>query len=334
MSIEKHPTKQGFFYVKSYPNGRKGKPSRDLVEGYANAQALDASIKERKQSLSPASSVHPRMSDIVDEYLRWAKVNLRKVTYINKERRLERYIIPALGHLRVKELQQRDLDAYAATRNAWTYDTDYRIFMAMITWMIKRRYADRLTWIPEKKSVKAKVKTVPHPADIMQAIESIPKEQHRVMFSLMLFTGLRWNETRLLRWENVDINTGTIIVDEAKTTPDVIIIPEPIREWFEAHRIDSGYVFESLRKGKPYVRLQNVLMRAGVVAGIHLTSHVFRHASATYLYEATNDIYQVQAHLRHTRVTTTEIYARMSVSRRNKAVGTILDYVANNQNTR
>jgi site-specific recombinase XerD len=57
-----------------------------------------------------------------------------------------------------------------------------------------------------------------------------------------------------------------------------------------------------------------------------------RHVSGTYLYEQENDIYKVQAHLRHKKVTTTQIYARMSIARRRSSVSSIIDYVDNNKN--
>lgn len=70
---------------------------------------------------------------------------------------------------------------------------------------------------------------------------------------------------------------------------DIIYIPEPLRGWLETNVNTSGLIWEGRC-------LMAVLIEAGAAAGIKITSHTFRHASATYLYESTNDFYQDQAH--------------------------------------
>lgn len=240
--------------------------------------------------------------------------------------------MPHFGKYRVKDLKQTIFDDYEKTVARWTYHTDFNMLMAMITWMIKRGYAEPLKWKPERPSGTHKVKPVPHPADMLRAIESMKKESHRMLFSLMLFTGLRWNEARNLRWEDIDMTAGTIRVKEVEGgEQDIVYIPDPVRPWLETNKKESGLIWEGRDKGKPYATLEKVLHDAGKAIGIHISSHTFRHASATYLYEQTNDIYAVQAHLRHKKVTTSQIYARMSVARRKSAVNSIIDYVDKKQ---
>ena len=332
MSIEKHPTHDGWYYVKSYPNGRNGKPHRDLItNGYHNAVKLDNSLKSLKSGNAPKLT-HPKLKDTIDDYLLWCKANNAERTVYEKERRFHYYIIPGIGEYRVKDLSQKVYDTYCKDLPLWTWFTDYRFINAYVTWMVKRGYAERMTWMPETPKGKPSIKPVAHPSDMLKAIASIPKEKFRVLFSLMLYTALRWNEARWLKWEDTDLKTWTITVKEIQNAvQDYIIIPEPLRKWFEINAKQSGLIWEGMVKGKPYARLETTLRNAGKAAGIKLTSHSFRHASATYLYEQTHDIYQVQAHLRHSKVTTTQIYARMSISRRNSAVGSVIDYVSNNK---
>lgn len=333
MSIEKH-SRPGWYYVKHYPNGRHGKPERIPIEGYARAVTLDNSLKSAKPAGS-AGGTQPRLDEISDEYLAWArgegqaKPKLAPTTYATRERRLNHHILPHFGKYRVRDLQQTVFDTYEKTVAKWTYHTDFNALMALIRWMIKRNYAQPLTWQPERPAGKHAVKPVPHPADLMKAIDSMPKEKHRVLFRLMLYTGLRWNEVRNLRWEDVDLRAGTIRIKEIQDAEqDYLSIPQPLQEWMTENKNDSGLIWPSYQ-GKPYATLQKVLADAGNAAGIKITSHTFRHASATYLYEQTNDIYAVQAHLRHRKVTTTQIYARMSIARRKSSVSSVIDYVVN-----
>lgn len=335
MSIEKH-SRPGWFYVKHYPQGRKGKPERLPVEGYEKAQELDSSLKLSK-SITPAITF-PKLSDVVDTYLLWArgdgqaKAKLAPTTYTTRERRLERFIIPHFGKYRVAELNQTVFDEYEKTVAKWTYYIDLIAIKALIKWMVKRKLAKPLDWQPEPVTGNHAIKAVPHPADLLKAIDAVPKENHRMIFRMMLFTGLRWNEAKNLRWEDVDTNAWTIRVKEIEdAAQDIIYIPEPVREWLNANLKPSGLIWEGRGGGKPFRSLNRVLLAAGKTVGIELTSHTLRHASGTYLYEQTNDLYAVQKHLRHKEVTTSAIYARMSVSRRQSSVVSIMDYIENNQ---
>ncbi len=144
---------------------------------------------------------------------------------------------------------------------------------------------------------------------------------------LMLYTGMRWNEAASIRWEDVDLRGMTIRIKETDADQDYCYLPEPMLEWFTTHKQAAGFVFKGRTVGKhttAYVRAFEAVSEA---LGCKFTSHSLRHASATYLYEQTGDIYQVQAHLRHKKLTTTAIYARMSVGRRKSAVGSISDYI-------
>lgn len=326
MSIERHPTNGGY-RVKYYPFGRNQPCKRVNFATYNAALAFQNALKAHKnQAVDPAQSTPP-FSQVVDEYLKWVKGNQSAVTHELKTVRFEKHIIPALGHMRAKDLRQHHLDAYAATVGYWVFNNDVVMLFAMITWMCKRNYAKRLDWSPQKHTGKHKVKNVPHPADLIAIIAAMPIEKHRIMFSLMLYCGLRWNECRLLQWEGVDMRSLTIKVREiSHGDEDIIYIPAPLVEWFKAHHKPSGLLFEGRTAGKPCSRLTYMLDQASAPFGLKLSSHCFRHASGTYLYEQTNDIYQVQQHLRHRDIKTSMIYARMSVARRKSAVESIVDY--------
>ena len=115
----------------------------------------------------------------------------------------------------------------------------------------QEKYADALTWKFERPKGKSVVKPVPHPDDLIAAIDSLPMEKHRVLMKLQLFLGLRWNEVRLLLWENVDLSAGTIRITETDNEQDYCTIPLPLAEWFKANCKPSGYVFEGQSIGKP-----------------------------------------------------------------------------------
>lgn len=187
--------------------------------------------------------------------------------------------------------------------------------MALSNWMIKRKLGSQLNFKPEQVHVDPKIKTIPAASDLLKVLAAIEKEQHRMLFTLILFCGLRWSEAAQLRWENVDLTAGVIrIADVKDAKTDVVPIPEPVRDWLERNRKTEGWVFPDHRTGQHIKKLKTILDKASKEVGIgKLTPHLFRHASATLLYQATGDIYAVQHHLRHSKVSTSQIYTRFSV---------------------
>jgi len=334
MSYRPHPTRPGWYYVEYRPHGYKGKLERLPVEGIDKAIELDARLKGRTRQTAAPQTMHPKIKDVVDQYLLWVKGNQSPATYRNKHNRLTRYIIPAMGDCRVRDLSQTILDDYAAQHSRAVYKVDHNCLMALVGWMIKRKLAAPLTWKPEAVSISPKVRTIPAPADILRMLAAIPKEDQRMLFTLILFAALRWSEARLLRWENVNVKTGLIRIAEVEGgTEDVTPIPEVCRPWFEANQQAEGWVFRSSKKpGKPYFRLDFTLNAACDAVGIpHINPHLLRHASATLLYQATGDIYAVQHHLRHSKVATSQIYTRYSVEQKRIGMDRLIEHVLNNK---
>ena len=311
------------WYILDYRDGGvKGKRKRQKVKGREEAERIKAELQG--DPLTEDTITFPRLCDVVDEYLSWCRKNQAAATVVGKLRRFNAYIIPALGDKRVQDLSQRVLDAYGAKMTQIVYRRDVLNIKALVRWMIKRRYAEPLNWSPELPAHKAGIKNLPSAPEILRFIEALALEAHRIVCTLMLYTGLRWNEARNLQWENYR-DDGTILLLVSKTdNAEIITIPEPCAEWFRAHKSPTGYIFSCSQGKTPMVTLQHPLALASAATGIYMRSHMFRHASATFLYEVTQDIYAVQHHLRHSRITTSEIYTRYSAARRKGSVEAIV----------
>lgn len=325
MSYRPHPTKKGFYYVEHRPNGYKGKLERRLVEGIEKAIALNNAIKGRKNA--PPSDTHPRIKDVIPQYLVWVERNLSVRTLHNKRTRLVRYIVPYFGQYRVRELTQTILDHYSEQHTRPIYRVDLAHLMALIKWMQKRKLAPLLDFRPESVPCHAQVKTIPAATDLLRMLELLPSETSRVVFTLILFTGLRWSEAAQLEWKNVDTNAGILRIAEVKEAQtDVVPIPPMLMEWFKAHK-GEGYVFKGRKPGQPIKRLDRSLNKAAKLAGIEVNPHLLRHASATLLYQATGDIYAVQHHLRHSKVATSQIYTRFSVEQKHRGMDALIQHI-------
>jgi len=173
--IYPHPTHPGWFCV-DIPPRKDRKRERPVFPSYQEAVNYSNALSE----VTPEITVHPKIGDVIDSYLLWVKDNQAEVTHENKERRFRKWIAPYFAQYRVKELSQVLLDRYAATMPKSCYWTDLKHLRGLIGWMVKRKYADKLTFDPETPKLKYKIKSIPEPVDILRYIAAIPNESHRI----------------------------------------------------------------------------------------------------------------------------------------------------------
>jgi len=147
--------------------------------------------------------------------------------------------------------------------------------------------------------------------------------RNRTMIQLMLDTGLRLSEACNLRWKDVDLNTGKLMVRQGKGAKDrTLWIGEEdlelLRTWRERQAKDvtgnPEHLFTTLA-GKPvsprYVEamLKRLAAKAGIEKNVH--PHTLRHTFATDLYRETTNIRLTQKALGHSNLATTQIYTHI-----------------------
>ena len=147
--------------------------------------------------------------------------------------------------------------------------------------------------------------------------------RNRTMIQLMLDTGLRLAEACALRWKDIDLTTGKLMVRQGKGAKDrTLWIGEEdlklLQEWRERQEKDvrgiPAHVFTTLA-GRPisarYVQqmVKRLAVKAGIVKNVH--PHTLRHSFATDLYRETSKIRLVQKALGHSDLSTTMIYTHV-----------------------
>lgn len=132
-------------------------------------------------------------------------------------------------------------------------------------------------------------------------------------------TGARVYEISNLRYDSIDLNSGSIRIMGKGKKERYIQIGEPsilklLNEYYVLHENEiknSGYFFVN-RLGKRFTEqsIRLMLRKYAKNAGIeqHITPHMFRHSFATYLIEEGVDISYVQRILGHSSIKTTQIY--------------------------
>jgi integrase len=113
-------------------------------------------------------------------------------------------------------------------------------------------------------------------------------ETARDLLILLMFTGLRLNEARLLRWVDVDMKEGVLTIQDPKNgQPHTLPFSDYLWSFFRRRQQISGvsaWVFPSEVGGrkKPITELRGVLDVVCAESGVMFTSHDLRRSFLTY----------------------------------------------------
>jgi site-specific recombinase XerD len=159
--------------------------------------------------------------------------------------------------------------------------------------------------------------------EVTRLFAQIKKLRDRAIFMLMLRCGLRVEEVAHLRLQDLDLAQRRILVCEGKGNKDRVVYISP-----DAERILSDYlksrssshekqiflVHKGTCRGKPIsVRgIQKRMEYYARKAKLEISCHHLRHTMATQLLNADADLVTIQDLLGHSRIKTTQRYAKIS----------------------
>ncbi|MCB8970354.1 MAG: site-specific integrase [Thermoleophilales bacterium] len=157
-------------------------------------------------------------------------------------------------------------------------------------------------------------------------------EQDRAMWATALYAGLRYGELRALRWENVDLATGTIRVVESwdakagsidpktRTSRRTVPVPAALRECLLDHKLATGRECADLVFGATVSRplAANVVYRradkAWKAAGLsgRLRLHQARHTYASFMIAAGVNAKALASYMGHSSIKVTfDLYGHL-----------------------
>lgn len=200
----------------------------------------------------------------------------------------------------------------------WTY---YTSLTAFYLWLQKtgRRIDNPMVMIESPKRTKG----VPHPVT-NQCVQRLLKVRCRLrtkaMLRLALFAGFRAHEIAKVKGEDFDLIARTVTVTGKGGFTATLPLHHYVLEI--AYQMPRrGYWFPGVDRG--HQRRESVcgtLKDAMVRAGVTGSGHWLRHWFGTALLEAGVDVRVVQTLLRHQNLATTEIYTKVSDSRRAQGI--------------
>jgi integrase len=317
------------------------------TDAIAEAETLRSGVRDKRIEIS--ADRRKTVRDAVTDYLehlegldgtRGAK---SPRTLEDIEDKLDLYVVPAIGHLPVAAVTDRDIEHLARSARHRSESTVRSILSTAsqrFAWALRQRYCDHN---PVKRAREIHGDTLlpvwtPKPQraltdeEVLAALDRVG-EAFRPVVAFTAETGLRISEVLALRWADVDLNEGALVVrsTKTKTTREIGISSaavEVLREHRTRMRTSSlvgiaaiapdALIFQT-RTGRPQSR-RNVLrvwQEALGIAGCGL--HTLRHSFISRLEERGVSVAIAAELVGHSRITTTQaVYTRMRGGREAK----------------
>ncbi|MEM2956567.1 MAG: tyrosine-type recombinase/integrase [Candidatus Pacearchaeota archaeon] len=153
--------------------------------------------------------------------------------------------------------------------------------------------------------------------EINKMIEATNNLKHKLVIMILYYAGLRLDEVRNLKWEDVDFDREIIHLKTAKGDKErIVFLHKKLIYMLKMYGTrEEGPIFVSQREGKYNKRtIQQIVKSASQKAGINknITPHTLRHSFATHLLESGADIRYIQQLLGHKDLKTTQIYTHVA----------------------
>ena len=173
--------------------------------------------------------------------------------------------------------------------------------------------------------------------------KSLTDKREKCIFSLAISTGLRANEIALAKIENIKEYNGEVVLfvkckkrdDESEYVKLSQQVLNDINEYIEQRT--NGYIFVSTSNNNTGGGVTNTTIRRTIKSilkrfGIDedgISCHTIRRSSATIMYQAGQDIHDIQQVLHHHSINTTIRYVNQCTRDNNKSEQIVSDLVLN-----
>jgi integrase len=322
------------------PDGTKQRVRR-VCARQDEARRLEADLRAA-QAVPEAIEVSPKevptLAEFAAEYLKHVTTTNRPQYARKKERLFATQLLPTFGHMKLDAIGTRAIDAYRSGRAGdvgpkWINEATgvlLHVLRTAHTWEI-------IDKVPKVKPLRTAQPEIDHlDTDEQDRLVDAARENGGpwpAMVITAMRTGLRLGELRGLRWRDVDLVAGRIVVRVAADDrgelhppksgkPREVPLGDDVAAALKNHRHLRTHVFDSddgsiLTPGQCRKALDRITRRAGLRSfGWHVLRHTF--ASALVMRGAT--MRAVQDLLGHGSLTMTLRYAHLSPDARRDAV--------------
>lgn len=226
---------------------------------------------------------------------------------------------------------------YKRINRNWTADTflnQYKGLKSFLKWCVDRRHLISNPINPiEKPKLEKKLPKNITKQEATRILEytfntktrcRFERYKNRAIFAIMIYAGLRAQESLNLRLGDVDLQNRSIYVYLGKGARDRIVpislqLYRYLKEYLEdRNRLNkqSAYFFVTLQGNKAftYSGLTRVVEKVRKATKINFSPHKLRHTFATLMLEGGCDLFSLQKMLGHSDIKTTTIYLSTSIN--------------------
>lgn len=224
--------------------------------GFATKAAAAAALAELSASVSQGSHVEASRLTVGVYLQQWleGRTRLRPTTRESYERYLERYFVPLLGHIELGQLRAVDIErAYAeirkgSGRGVKRKDTIEPATLLRLHSVLKAALntAVRRKLLPYNPALAVELEQVRRPRvrpfereELGRFLDEAGKHHLGPLFEVMALTGLRRGEAVGLRWQDVDLSRGILVVrQQIVRQRDQLVAGPPKTRTGEDRRVD------------------------------------------------------------------------------------------------
>jgi site-specific recombinase XerD len=276
-----------------------------------DALAIETDLR---QGLGQQSKTSPyTINSIAGKYIDWMRMNHAHNTYKCKHRMLLTEILPFFGQFMPDRINSQLIETYKAKRllNKKIHrevNLELLCLQSLIKWGAEQTpalcnpLAFRLKPLPYKRQI-------PHVAtrdEINAIIDNASDLFHKSLFCAIYEAGLRSDEARRLRPQDVNTDNGYLRIHGKGNKTRIVPLSKRLQGLLIQRLSECGgvFVWGNIKSFK--TAFNNAKRRAGITARI--TPHTFRHSFASHNLEAGTDLRSLQEMMGHEDISTTEIY--------------------------
>lgn len=280
----------------------------------------------------------PTVAAFEDEFISvYARVENKNSEVEAKKRHLKNHIVPFFGRMRLDQIGPEHVARYKAAKLKDDYDPKSINNQLAV---LRKLLAVAVDWgrIEHVPAVKWLMRAAPPPFDFLtfeegERLVNATSPEWRAMVIVALKTGLRHGELLALRWEDVDLVAGRLVVRQALSGKKIdtpknhksreVPLSDEAMAALKAHRHLRGPLVFCTEKGELMTRCacRWPLWSACTKASLRRIGwHVLRHTFASHLVMRGAPLKAVQELLGHADMTMTMRYAHLSPDARRDAV--------------
>jgi integrase len=266
---------------------------------------------------------HPTLRELyvsLDDYVRWASRRYAWST-VERDRRVL-YKLKKAGLLDVEQSRAVDFILNYPGATAGTKHIMLHGYLRWLRYVGVRPEPNTLQTLQDLNRLRErKLAKIPSRDVALAVIGVIRPSQTRRFYTLIMETGLRFSEALHLRWSQVDLDGGRLVIERSEKRSEGSILPltEAAKHALQEQRLITGggeMVF-TVTKQTIIRTLEKAKRKMAHLPGAELVcAKNLRHLFATRLYSITKDLVYVQRMLRHRSILTTQRYVHMVTDRK------------------